>query len=171
MVNSIQQAQKYIDAVDIKAITGIITDDYTIIDNKEFRSPLIGFYSSFKELNTLNYDYGFILSCDNPFTQKSFIKYMINQCSEFDACVPIWKNQFIEPLLSIYRIKPFLNKCANNLREYDYKLSHLLDTSLKINYISIEGVIKKLDTHLLSFININDSNDFENINRKKRKKF
>lgn len=92
---------------------------------------------------------------------------MINQCSEFDACVPIWKNQFIEPLLSIYKVKPFLNKCIENLREKDYKLSHLLEASLKISYVSIEEVIKKLDKNLLSFININDSKDLENINRKK----
>lgn len=163
MVNSIQQAQRYIESIDIKAINGIITDDYTVTDNKECRSPLIGFYSSFKELNTLKFSYAFILSCDNPFTQKTFIKYMINQCLEYDACVPIWKNQFIEPLLSIYKVEPFLNKSANKLRENDYKLSHLLDTDLNINYIPIDKVIKRLDPHLLSFININDSKDLENI--------
>ena len=170
-VNSNQQAQKYIENIDIKAITGIMIDDYSIVENKRFRSPLIGLYTSFKELNALNFHYAFILSCDNPFMQKPFIKYMIDQCSKFDACVPTWKNQFIEPLLSIYKVEPFLNKSANNLRKSDFKLSNLLDTKLNINYISIEGIIKKLDTHLLSFININDAKDLENINRKKIKKF
>lgn len=169
MVNSNQQAQKYIDNVNIKAINGIIIDDYSIIENKRFRSPLIGLYTSLKELNTLDYKYAFILSCDNPFIQKSFIKYMINQYPEFDACVPIWKNEFIEPLLSIYKVKPFVKNCEDNLRKEDYKLSHLLDKRLKINYVSIEEIIKKLDVHLLSFININDSKDLEKINRKKMK--
>lgn len=171
VVNSNQQAQKYIDNIDIKTITGIMIDDYSITEDKEFRSPLIGLYTSFKELNTLNFHYAFILSCDNPFMQKTFIKYMISQCSEFDACVPTWKNQFIEPLLSIYKVKPFLGKCIDNLRESDYKLSHLLDSKLKIKYISIEEIIKNVDKDLSSFININDSNDLENLNRKKIKKF
>ena len=158
-------------SIDIRAVTGIMIDDYSIIDSKSFRSPLIGLYTSFKELNMLKFEYAFILTCDNPFTQKSFIKYMINQCSESDACVPIWKNQFIEPLLSIYKVKPLLTKCADNLRKRDYKLSHLLDTKLKIKYISIEEIIKNLDSNLSSFVNINDSKDLDKINRKKRKKF
>ena len=34
-VNSNQQAQKYIDLIDITPITGILIDDYEIIENKE----------------------------------------------------------------------------------------------------------------------------------------
>ncbi|MEJ2276559.1 MAG: NTP transferase domain-containing protein, partial [Candidatus Lokiarchaeota archaeon] len=163
VVNSSRQAQKYFDLIDVAPITGIIIDDYEVVENKKLRSPLIGLYSALKELNTLNFKYAFILSCDNPFIQKSFIEHMIHESSELDGCVPIWKNYFIEPLLSIYRVQTFLNKCMDNLQKEDYKLSHLLDPRFKINFISIEGVIKKLDTHLLSFININKNTDLEKI--------
>jgi len=167
VVNSSQQAQKYFDIIDVAPITGIIIDDYEVIENKKLRSPLIGLYSALKELNTLNFKYAFVLSCDNPFIQKSFIEHMIHECSELDGCVPVWKNKFIEPLLSIYMVRTFLNKCVDNLQKGDFKLSHLLDPRFKINFISIEEVIKKLDTQLLSFININDLKDLQNIKRKK----
>ncbi len=167
MVNSNHQAQKYIDLIDIASIHGIIIDDYTSIDNKKLRSPLLGLYSALKELDTLNFEYAFMLSCDNPFIQKSFIDHMLHECSKFDGCIPIWKNHYVEPLLSIYKVRTFLDKCVVNLRQKDYKLSHLLDSNFKINYISIEEIIKKFDTELLSFININDISDLHNIKRKK----
>ena len=166
-MNSSQQAQNYVDLIDITSITGLIIDDYAIIENKKLRSPLIGLYSALKELNILNFEYAFILSCDNPFIQKSFIKYMIDIHSEFDGIVPIWKNQYVEPLLSIYKVHTFLNKCVVNLKHKDYKLSHLFETNFNINFISIEEIIKKLDADLLSFININDIKDLQNIKRKK----
>ena len=166
-VNSNQQAQKYIDLIDITQITGILIDDYEIIENKELRSPLIGLYSALKELNTLNFEYAFILSCDNPFIQKSFIKYMIEKHSEFDGLVPIWKNQYVEPLLSIYKVRTFLDKCMVNLQQKDYKLSHLFDRNFNINFISIEETIKIFDAKLSSFININDIKDLQDIKRKK----
>ena len=167
MVNSTNQAQQYIDLVDLTSITGIIIDDYAIIENKKLRSPLIGLYSALKELNTLNFEYAFILSCDNPFIQESFIKYMIDNHLEFDGLVPIWKNQFVEPLLSLYKVHSFLDKCMVNLQQKDYKLSHLFDPNFNINFISIEEIIKKFDADLLTFININDIKDLQNIKRKK----
>jgi molybdopterin-guanine dinucleotide biosynthesis protein A len=108
-----------------------------------------------------------MLSCDNPFIQKSFIEHMLRECSERDCCIPIWKNDYVEPLLSIYKVRPFLDKCLDNLLQKDYKLSHLLDPNFNINFISIEEIIKKFDTELLSFININDISDLQNIKRKK----
>ena len=166
-MNSNQQAQNYIDLIDIASITGIIVDDYDIIENKNLRSPLLGLYSALKELNALNFEYAFMLSCDNPFIQKSFIRYMLDGCSELDGCIPIWKNQYVEPLLSIYKVRSFLDKCRLNLQKKDYKLLHLLDPKFEINYVSIEEIIKKFDPHLLSFININDIKDLEDIKEKK----
>jgi molybdopterin-guanine dinucleotide biosynthesis protein A len=162
VVNSTHQAQQYIDLVDLTSITGIIIDDYAMIEIKNLRSPLIGLYSALKELSTLNFESAFILSCDNPFVQKSFIKYMIDNHSEFDGLVPIWKNQYVEPLLSIYKVRTFLDKCLVNLQQKDYKLSHLFDPNFHINFISIEEIIKKFDI---------DFKDLQNIKRKKLRNF
>ena len=55
VANSKEQAQKYIDKIDIPSIMGFIIDDAIIFPNQELRVPIIGLYSAFKELKELNY--------------------------------------------------------------------------------------------------------------------
>jgi len=171
VAHTIEQVQNYITNIDIKTPTTFLTDDYEIIKDRIIRSPLIGLYTAFKELHKLNYQYSFILSCDNPFINIDVIKFMIKDFIVHDACIPIWNNNYIEPLFAIYKITPFLKKAEENLSKKSFKLSKLLDLdNLRINYVSIENEIKLLDVKLESFINLNELNDFSDIVIKSIKK-
>ena len=165
VANNIEQVQTYIQSIDISKITAFIIDDYDIIESKNIRSPLIGLYTAFKELHHLNYQNAFILSCDNPFISINIIEFMIQQFAFNDACIPIWDNNYVEPLFAIYKIAPFLKKSKENLNNKCFKLSKLLDqTKMRIQYVSIENQIKSLDDKLESFININKQSDLSNLN-------
>lgn len=159
IANSQQQVQKYINEFDYTKISAFIVDDYEISINQKSRSPLIGLYTAFKELQKLGYKKVFVLSCDNPLVKFEVIEYIINHCEGFDCCIPKWKNNFLEPLFAIYPIGKAYETSLRNLKQKHYKLTKIIAQDWKINYISIEQYIKKIDPNLFSFKNINKLED------------
>jgi molybdopterin-guanine dinucleotide biosynthesis protein A len=166
VANSKEQVQEYIEKIDIKKIMGFIVDDQSVVINKGIKSPLIGLYSAFKELNQLDYEKTFVLPCDTPLIQKNIVEYLIEQSKYYDCCIPQWNNKLCEPLIAIYPIKKAFEISQNMLEKNLYKLTNLLAKSWKINYVSIENSIRPFDPQFLSFLNINDRTELEIIKTK-----
>jgi len=164
VANSKEQVQTYINKIDIKEITAFIIDEYDIVINKKLRSPLIGLYSTFKELDNLEYKKVFVIACDNPFIKHEVIRYLIDESKAYDCCIPKWDNGFLEPLLAIYPIKKAYRTSKASIKDSNYKLTQILGKNWEINYISIENSIQALDNQLLTFKNINNSSDIEDLN-------
>ncbi|MHA1508317.1 MAG: molybdenum cofactor guanylyltransferase [Promethearchaeota archaeon] len=163
IANSQQQVQNYINAIDYKKISAFIVDDNEIRNKLKLNSPLIGLYTAFKELQKLGYKKVFVLSCDNPLVKLEVIEYIIQQCEEFDCCIPKWNNNFLEPLLAIYPIDKAYKSTKRNLHKSIFKLTQLISPAWKTNYISIENEIRFLDKKLQSFINLNTKKDIANL--------
>ena len=160
-----QQTQNYINNIDYRTITGFIVDDNSVIRDKDIRSPLIGLYSTFKELLSLKYEKTFILACDNPFIQFKVIELLIINSINYECCIPQWENGFVEPLFAIYPTRKAFQLSKNNLENKQFKLNKLLDKKWKIKYISIENEIKPIDTNLLTFVNLNKVEDIKNLKK------
>ena len=139
----------------------VIDDDFAL--DRETRLPLIGLYSAFKELTNLKYDKALILPCDTPFVKYEVLDFLIKQCKNFDCCIPKWKNDLLEPLLAIYPTKNAYETTLRNIKQELYKLTKIIDKEWKINFISIEEEIQKIDPYLLSFKNINKLEDIESL--------
>ena len=163
IANSKQQIQNYINEIDVKKVTGFVIDDDGIILDYESRSPLIGLYSAFKELKNLGYEKALILPCDTPLVKFEVIEFLIKQCNNFDCCIPKWKDNLLEPLLAIYPIENAYETSRRNIMENQYKLTKIISKEWKINYISIEHDIKKIDPKLLSLKNINKPEDIKKL--------
>ena len=155
------------DAIDYTKISAFIVDDYEINKKQNLRSPLIGLYTTFKELQKLGYKKVFVLSCDNPLIKFEVIEYIIKHCEGFDCCIPKWNNNFLEPLLAIYPITKAYETSLRNITQNKYKLTKIISKDWKTNYISIENEINFLDKKLQSFININTKKDISNLILKK----
>ncbi len=164
VAHSNEQVQNYLDKIDINEVMAFIIDDYSLIDKKNVKSPMIGLYSAFKELDTLRYEKTLVLPCDNPLIQKDVIELLIEESKEYDCCIPQWHNGLLEPLLAIYPTKKALVSTEKNIKSGSYKLVNILEKTWKINYISIEKSIQPLDSKLKSFININEPKEIEKIN-------
>lgn len=165
VAHSIKQVQKYIEKIDFKKIKAFIIDDQRLYENKSIRAPIIGLYSTFKELKKLTYKKVLVLSCDTPMLKKEILKYLIEQSKDFDCCIPQWNNGFLEPLFAIYPIKKALKNVNKILKTQSYKLTNLLSNQWRINFIPIEKSLKQLDKNLDSFININEPEDIEKIKK------
>ena len=163
VAKSVDQVNDYMKKIDLNKINAFIVDERNNNQSESLYTPMIGLYSTFKELNKLNYEKVLILSCDMPLIKKDVLKYLIKQSSVFDCCIPQWANGFLEPLIAIYPISKALKIASKNIRKKSYKLTNLLSTKWKINYISIEEKIKKIDSTLSSFININELSDLEKL--------
>ncbi|MHA2390749.1 MAG: molybdenum cofactor guanylyltransferase [Promethearchaeota archaeon] len=173
IANSSQQVQNYINKINIEKIMGFIIDDKEFNTNKDLRTPIIGLYSALKELDRLNYEKVLVLACDNPLIQYNVVKFLIEQSVGYDCCIPRWDNGYLEPLVAIYPIKKTIKKARENFSVGNLKLSDLLDHSWNINFLSIENVIKPIDPNLLTFLNVNTSEDLNHLTRlyeKKKKK-
>ena len=163
VAHSKNQVSRYIKIIDITKIMAFIIDDNNNISDPTLRSPLLGLYSGFKELNKLGYQKSLVLSCDSPLIQFNVLKFIIKQSNGFDCCILKWKNDFIEPLLAIYPVRKVFYKAKENIEKRNFKLTNLLDSNWNINYLSIEDLIKPLDDKLLTFININKPEDIETL--------
>jgi len=171
VANSKQQIQDYINEIDIRKVLAFIIDENDINMDKKLRSPMLGLYSAFKELKNLSYSKIFAISCDNPLITYNFIKYMIDQSIDYDSCIPRWNNGFLEPLLAIYPTKKAYENSLKSLKNNRYKLVNIINPDWKINYISIEEKIKKIDPYLQSFKNVNnieDINQLESVYKKNK---
>jgi molybdenum cofactor guanylyltransferase len=162
IAHSQNQIRNYVKKIDYSKIIAFILDENVFKDS--IRSPLIGLYSAFKELNKLNYEYIFALSCDMPFIQESVIELMVQKLDGYDCCIPRWSEKdFLEPLFAIYPVDKGLKKARENLEKKIFKLRNLIDKSWKVNYISIEDQIKKIDENLCTFYNINKQEDLKHL--------
>lgn len=160
-----QQVQEYVNKIDVERVMAFILDDTEFILDPAVYSPMIGLHSAFKELNKLDYEKAFALSCDIPLVKYEVIKLLIKQSKGCDCCIPRWNNGFVEPLCAIYPIKEGLEKTRENLKNNALKLVNLLEKGWNINYISVEKTIQPLDQDLVTFININEPKDLEKLKK------
>ena len=161
VAHSKNQVSRYLRIIDITKIMAFIIDDNNITSDSPLRIPLLGLYSGFKELYKLGYKKSFVISCDLPLIQFNVLKFLIKQSNGFDCCIPKWNNGFLEPLFAIYPIKKAYKKAEENLKIRKYKLTNIMSNKWKINFISIENLIKQYDQNLLTFLNINTPKDIE----------
>ncbi|MFX0001363.1 MAG: molybdenum cofactor guanylyltransferase [Candidatus Hodarchaeota archaeon] len=163
IAKSIEQVNNYMKKIDITKINAFIVDEMNNNQNNVLYTPMIGLYSTFKELKKLNYKKVLALSCDTPLIKKNILEYLIEQCSNVDCCIPQWANGFSEPLIAVYPVKKALKTARKSIREKTYKLTNLLNPKWRISFISIEENLKQIDENLSSFINLNEPSDLEKI--------
>ncbi|MFX1500619.1 MAG: NTP transferase domain-containing protein, partial [Promethearchaeota archaeon] len=95
VAHSSKQVQNYIDNIDISQIVAFIIDtDFFIADSSK-RTPLLGIYSGFKELQNLGYQKSLIIPCDIPLINLDVVKLMIKESFEYDCCIPRWENNLL----------------------------------------------------------------------------
>ena len=107
-------------------------------------------------------DLVFATGCDLPFLNPRVIDKLLDLAHEqkgYDATVPLRPSGFIEPLHSVYDREKMLAACQSSLNANERKIRAPLKL-LHINYIPVEQ-LQMLDDGLLTFFNLNTSQDLE----------
>ncbi len=140
---------------DYERIKKLFPDVTVIIDKYDIRSPINGLKSS---INHCKYDIVAITPCDTPFISPSVYKFMIEKLNEYSATIPIGDRIYI--LNSVFKKEPL----KNALKSLDVKDSvrKILRYINNVLFIDV-NILKSLDKHLLTFLNINSKDDLEKI--------
>ncbi|TES99707.1 MAG: molybdenum cofactor guanylyltransferase [Promethearchaeota archaeon] len=163
VANSEYQINSYYKKINFPRDIKFVVDDTEILEDTELRTPMLGIYSGFKELERLGFEKGFLLSGDMPLIKPKVIELMINRAKGYDCSIPRWNNGYLEPLFAIYPVNSTFILAKKSIQERNYALNKIIDESLNINYISVEESIKPLDQNLVSLINVNGPVDLEKV--------
>jgi molybdopterin-guanine dinucleotide biosynthesis protein A len=163
IAHSEYQINSYYKEINFPRDINFIVDDTEFLEDKELRTPILGIYSGFKELNRLGFEKGFLLSGDMPLIKPKVIEFMINSIKGYDCSIPKWNNGYLEPLFAIYPVNSTFKLAKKTIQEHNYSLNEIIDLSSHINYISVEESIKPLDQNLVSLINVNGPIDLEKV--------
>ena len=102
----------------------------------------------------------FVSACDMPCVDPQVIAHLFNRIDSYDAAIPRWNPEMLEPLHAVYRrtaLIAYLDDHASlSLRTMVRGLNTL--------YVPIEE-IRAIDHELTTFTNINKIEDLERINR------
>jgi len=141
-----EQSEKYLNA---------LSDIRIIFDNthQEY-SPLFGAITAFKQIKS---DYIFLLPCDTPLIKPSVIELLYSIRLGYDAVVPRWPNNYIEPLCAIYRSNSTFDVAEKMINMGRLEMKGITE-GLKVLYISTLA-IKKFDPKFDSFYNVNTEED------------
>ena len=163
VANSEYQINSYYREINFPRDINFIVDDTEIIGESDVRTPMLGIYSGFKELNNLGFEKGFLLSGDMPLIKPEVIELLIKEIEGYDCCIPRWNNGFLEPLFAIYPVEKTYELTKKTIQEKNYALNSIIDKTWNINYISVEESIKPLDQNLVGLINVNGPIDLEKV--------
>ncbi len=120
-------------------------------------SPLVGIVSALKSIET---PYLLVLPCDAPFPSVQLLKYLISLIPNHGAVVPRWPNGWIEPLHSIYDRQLAFSVFKKYLPVVNKRLIHIIKEIPNTYFVST-NTLRKFDPELLTFLNINTSQDLE----------
>ncbi|MGC9435869.1 MAG: molybdenum cofactor guanylyltransferase [Methanomicrobiales archaeon] len=97
-----------------------------------------------------------VVACDMPCISPAVIEYLFSRCEGYDAAVPCWNREMLEPLHAIYR-----REAVVQALETDPSLSlRGMISRFHTRYIPI-GEIRRFDPVLHTFTNINHPHDLE----------
>lgn len=102
----------------------------------------------------------FVAACDMPCVDSRVVKMLFDSIGTYDAAIPAWNKDMLEPLHAVYRREPLIRYLeANKTGSLREVIRHLHTIFIDVNDI------RKYDPGLVTFKNINRPEDLENIDR------
>ena len=101
------------------------------------------------------------MACDTPFISSEIAQFLLETCSKKGAAIPRWPNGHIEPLHAVYNARLAFEAGKNTLEQGKLDLHSMINQLHDVRYIPIP-VLRQFDPRLLTFFNINTSEDLEN---------
>jgi molybdopterin-guanine dinucleotide biosynthesis protein A len=126
-----------------------------INDFTDKQTPLAGIITALKNAK---YQKVFIVSADTPFLKIELVKYLEQYTTNYDIVLTV-VNGKINTLCGFYD-KKALDIFVEGFEKGKFKILNNFE-NLDVLYIEDINEIKKFDSDLLSFININTEEDFE----------
>jgi molybdopterin-guanine dinucleotide biosynthesis protein A len=105
----------------------------------------------------------FVSACDMPCVDPRVIAHLFNRLDNYDAAIPSWNPEMLEPLHAVYRKTALMGYLENHA---SYSLRTMV-RGLNTLYVPIDE-IRAIDHELSTFTNINKIEDLERINNARK---
>jgi molybdenum cofactor guanylyltransferase len=119
--------------------------------------PVAGIYSGLK---ASSFEYSFVAACDMPFIKADVVDLLFRKAVGYDVAIPYP----LEPLHAVYRRETTIRAAKAAIRRRKGAIMYVVD-QLQANYVQKEE-IRAIDPELCTFVNINDFEDIELLNKK-----
>ena len=107
-----------------EAYSRVVDEGVTVVvDLYRDGSPLVGAITGLKRAKG---EYAFMAACDMPFISDEVIETLFNASEGHDGAVYQWPNEWIEPLLAVYRVRPALEKALELYSSGDLRIRRIL---------------------------------------------
>jgi molybdopterin-guanine dinucleotide biosynthesis protein A len=104
-------------------------------------------------------DVVFVSACDMPCINPAVVARLFNEIDGYDAVIPQWNPEMLEPLHAVYRRSSLLSY----LESHDSLSLRFMVKSLHTRYVPVDE-IRRLDPKLATFTNINKIEDLAQMN-------
>ena len=136
----------------------------TITDILEGMGPLGGIHAALKHFKK----HVLVVSSDMPFLNPKVCKTIYSECEDADAVIPKWENGRLEPTLASYSISliPAIERCH---QIGEKKVLKAIEGLERVKFYPVQE-LKKFDSELLTFMNINTAEDLAKAEEIRRKR-
>ena len=101
----------------------------------------------------------FVSACDMPCVDPAVVAHLFDSIGAFDAAIPFWNPDMLEPLHAVYRRTAILSY----LESHDSLSLRTMVHTLHSRFIPVDE-LKQFDPALKTFTNINKIEELERIN-------
>lgn len=130
-----------------EAYSKIVDEDVIlVVDLYRDGSPLVGAITGLKHAKG---EYAFMAACDMPFISDEVVENLFKEGEGYDGAVYQWPNEWIEPLLAVYRVEPSLEKALELYGSGDLRVRRILQNLPHVKMIPM-GDLKAIDADLHS---------------------
>ncbi|MFH0749230.1 MAG: molybdenum cofactor guanylyltransferase [Candidatus Bathyarchaeota archaeon] len=134
---------------------------HILLDEDKLKSPVVGALTGFKYAKG---KYSLLLACDTPLISKNVLSCLLNLTEGYDAVIPKWPNDFIEPLQAAYNTRKAYEASMEAINNQEFRMKNIILRLKKILYISTIALSRE-DENFHTFFNVNFPQDILEIEK------
>jgi molybdopterin-guanine dinucleotide biosynthesis protein A len=97
-----------------------------------------------------------VVACDMPCINPRVIEHLFSLVDDYDAVIPVWNPEMLEPLHAVYRRSALLAY----LEEPGHRSLREMVASMRARFVEIED-LRRMDPELATFTNVNKLEELE----------
>ena len=101
-----------------------------------------------------------VVACDMPCTNARILGHLFSLIDDYDAVIPAWNPEMLEPLHAVYRRSALLAY----LEEPGHRSLREMVKALRVRFVEIED-LREIDPGLVAFTNINKIEELERLKK------
>ncbi|MDD1665274.1 MAG: molybdenum cofactor guanylyltransferase [Methanomicrobiales archaeon] len=105
-------------------------------------------------------DFVVVVACDMPCINSRVIDHLFSLIDDYDAVIPVWNPEMLEPLHAVYRRSALLFY----LEEPGHRSLRDMVASMNARFVEIDE-LRRLDPELKTFTNVNKIEELERIKK------